>query len=126
MLTLRPYAPLILLLRCQSNFLAIRTECAGLWNRCVRACTCFLAAGCFLRCAGKPCMWWIWQSKCLRRSLLPAPCVGEQVERWQAGQRAELREQGKMEGKERLRRTGKRKMNSQSCMTQTVRQRVCR
>ena len=27
-LTLRPYAPLILLLRCQSNFLAIRTECA--------------------------------------------------------------------------------------------------
>lgn len=34
-LTLRPYAPLILLLRCQSNFLAIRTECAELWNRCV-------------------------------------------------------------------------------------------
>lgn len=27
-LTLRPYAPLILLLRCQSNFLAIRLECA--------------------------------------------------------------------------------------------------
>lgn len=31
-LILSPYVPLVLLLRRQSNFLAIRAECAGLWN----------------------------------------------------------------------------------------------
>lgn len=85
MVAVLTYAPLILLLRCQSNFLAIRMECAELWNRCVYV----RAEGCFLRCTGRPCMWWVRQSKCLHRSLLPAPYVGEQVERWQAGHRAE-------------------------------------
>lgn len=52
-LTLRPYAPSILLLRCQSNFLAIRMECAGLWNRCV----CVLQAASCGALAGS--VWWV-------------------------------------------------------------------
>lgn len=83
---LRPYAPVILLLRCQANFLAIRLGCAYLW-KCVRR-----AAGCFLQCTGRPYLWWVCQSKCLRTSLLPAPCVGEQVERWQGWERRRERE----------------------------------
>lgn len=87
-LTLRPYAPLILLLRCQSNFLAIRTECAELWNPCVRvpqAASCGALADRMCGGYGNP-------NVCIDPSFLPP----ELVNRWSDGRQARgLREKGR-------------------------------
>lgn len=79
-LTLRPYAPLILLLRCQSNFLAIRKECAELWNRCV----CVLQAASCRALADRVCGGYDSPNVCIDPSFLPPVLVN----RWSDGRQA--------------------------------------
>lgn len=79
-LTPRPYAPLILLLRCQSNFLAIRMECAELWNRCV----CVLQAASCGALADRVCGGYDNPNVCIDPSFLPPVLVN----RWSDGRQA--------------------------------------
>lgn len=95
-LTLRPYAPLILLLRCQSNFLAIRMECAELWNRCV----CVLQATSCGALAGRVCGGCDSPNVCIDPSFLP-PMLEN---RWSDGRQATgLRKNERERGRERER-----------------------
>lgn len=111
-LTLRPYAPLILLLRCQSNFLAIRTECAELWNRCV----CMLQATSWGALADWVCGGYDSPNVCIDPFFLPPMLVNRWGDGRQAtGLRKNEREGGK--GREREREGEKnRGTNSQSCI----------
>lgn len=95
-LTLRPYAPLILLLRCQSNFLAIWTECAELWNRCV----CVLQAASCGALANRVCGGYDSPNVCIDPSFLPPMLVN----RWSDGRQAtglRERERGRQRGRGR-------------------------
>ncbi len=103
-LTLRPYAPLILLLRCQSNFLAIRMECAKLWNRCVHV---LQAASCGAL-AGRVCGGYDSPNVCIDPSFLPPMLVN----RWSDGRQAtglRKNERERSRERERAKRTAKQK-----------------
>lgn len=108
-LTLRPYAPLILLLRCQSNFLAIRMECAELWSRCV----CVLQAASYSALADRVCGGYGSPNVCIDPSFLPPMFVN----RWSDGRQATGAEKEWNGTRERvLRGLQNRRKNTQSCI----------
>lgn len=108
MVAILTYAPLILLLRCQSNFLAIRMECAELWKRCV--CVCVLQAASCGALAGRACGGYDSPNVCIDPSFLPPMLVN----RWSDGRQATGLRKNKRE-RDRGREDCKRR-NIQHCI----------